>query len=345
MVSAVWSGDSFKVKTMVQIYGIDLASEKFDVSFINEDGKACHKIIKNDIGHIERFVTSLPTDAWLVAEYTGVYGDMLLFVARQHGIRITYVPGYEIKHSSGLTKGKSDKADAAMIRDYGERHVDKLELTEFPSEALYKLRELYATRRMLVQQRKQLQTMQKGDEKRPLHCDKAVMIKSRMVDEIDDAISEIESEMQAIVDDDENLRKSSTIAQSIPGIGKVTSIELIIKTDNFQRVSTAKKCASLAGIAPFPNATGKTDKGNHVSKFGDKQLKSLLYMCAQVAVRYFEKMRVYKMKKYDVEHKPYFVVMNNVANRLLKILYALIKAGETYNPLYIPRDPRLRLAN
>lgn len=330
---------------MVQIYGIDLASEKFDVNFINEDGKVCHKIIKNDIGHIERFVTSLPTDAWLVAEYTGVYGDMLLFVARQHKVSITYIPGYEIKHSSGLTKGKSDKADATMIRDYGERHLDKLEITEFPSEQLYMLRELYATRRMLVQQRKQLQTMQKGDEKRPLHCDKAVMVKARMVDEIDSAISEIENEMQTIVNDDENLRKSSTIAQSIPGIGKVTSIELIIKTDNFQRVSTAKKCASLAGIAPFPNATGKTDKGNHVSRFGDKQLKSLLYMCAQVAVRYFEKMRVYKMKKYDVEHKPYFVVMNNVANRLLKILYALIKAGETYNPLYLPRDPRLSHVN
>lgn len=330
---------------MVQIYGIDLASEKFDVNFINEDGKVCHKIIKNDIRHIELFITSLPTDAWIVAEHTGVYGDMLLFVASQHGIRISFVPGYEIKHSSGLTKGKSDKADAAMIRDYGERHVDKLELTEFPSEQLYMLRELYATRRMLVQQRKQLQTMQKGDEKRPLHCDKAVMIKARMVDEIDVAISEIESEMQTIVDNDENLCKSSTIAQSIPGIGKVTSIELIIKTDNFQRVSTAKKCASLAGIAPFPYATGKTNMGNHVSKFGDKQLKTLLYMCAQVAVRYFEKMRVYKMKKYDVEHKPYFVVMNNVANRLLKILYALIKAGEIYDPLYIPRDPRLRLTN
>lgn len=341
MVSAVWSGDSFNKQIMAQIYGIDLASEKFDVNFINKDGKVCHKVIRNDIGHIERFVTSLPADAWLVAEHTGVYGDMLLFVARQHGVRISYVPGYEIKHSSGLTKGKSDKADAAMIRDYGERHADKLELTEFPPEQLYKLRELYATRRILVQQRKQLQTAQKGDAKRPLHSDKAVTIKARMVDEIGDAIDEIENEMQTIVDEDENLSKSVSIARSIPGIGKVTSIELVIKTDNFQRVSTAKKCASLAGIAPFPNATGKTDKGNHVSKFGDKQLKSLLYMCAQVAVRYFEKMRVYKMKKYDVEHKPYFVVMNNVANRLLRILYALIKAGKNYDPMHIPRDPRL----
>lgn len=50
------------------------------------------------------------------------------------------------------------------------------------------------------------------------------------------------------------------------------------------------------------------------------------------------------MKKHDVEHKHIFVVLNNVANRLLKILYALIRKGEMYNPLYLQRDPRLKMA-
>ena len=122
-----------------------------------------------------------------------------------------------------------------------------------------------------------------------------------------------------------------------------TATELIIKTDNFKRVSTAKKCATLAGISPFPNATGKSDKGNHVSHMGDKQLKSLLFMCARSAVVHFEKMRVYKMKKHEIEHKHIYVVLNNVANRLLKILYTLVKKGELYDPAYLPRDPRLKI--
>lgn len=322
-----------------------MASEKFDVDFIDQSGKACHKIVKNTIGQIDRFLDSLPQDAWIVAEHTGVYGDMLLYMATQRGIKISYVPGYVIKHSSGMTKGKSDKKDAAMIRDYAERHADKLKLTAFPSEALYKLKELYATRSMLVGQRKQLMTLRKGDEKRPIHSSEAASIKDSMLAALDKAISDTEAAMQQMVDSDESLRKSSVIAQSIPGIGKVTSAELIIKTDNFRRISSAKKCASLAGIAPFPNATGNTDKGNHVSKFGDKQLKTLLYMCAQVAVRYFEKMRLYKMKKCDIEHKPFFVVMNNVANKLLRILYALINSGKTYDPMFLPRDPRLKTSN
>ncbi|WP_300897461.1 IS110 family transposase, partial [uncultured Duncaniella sp.] len=122
----------------------------------------------------------------------------------------------------------------------------------------------------------------------------------------------------------------------------VTATELIIKTGNFKRVGTAKKCATLAGIAPFPNSTGKSDKGSHVSHMGDKQLKSLLFMCANSAILHFEKMRIYKMKKHEVEHKHIFVVLNNVANRLLKILYALIKKGEMYDPKYLQADPRLK---
>jgi hypothetical protein len=51
------------------------------------------------------------------------------------------------------------------------------------------------------------------------------------------------------------------------------------------------------------------------------------------------------MKKYDVEHKHFFVVMNNIANKLLKILYAMVKSGEKYNPSHIPTDPRLKLAH
>ena len=166
----------------------------------------------------------------------------------------------------------------------------------------------------------------------------------RSLAELNAAIKEVEDEMERLIQSDQELARSAAIARSVPGIGMVTSTEIIIKTGNFKRVSTAKKCASLAGIAPFPNATGKTDKGNHVAAMGDKQLKSLLFMCAMSSVTYSDRMRVYKMKKMDVERKHFFLVMNNIANKLLKTLYALIKKGEMFNSDYLPRDPRLKTA-
>lgn len=329
----------------MQIYGIDLASEKFDVSFIDCHGRTCHMVVKNTATQIQKFLDKLSGDCRLVAEHTGVYGDLLLKLADARGIAVSYVSGYEIKHTMGLTRGKSDSLDAFRIREYGERFADRLGNTHFPSDIIYELRELHTTRRLLVEQRKQLNTMLKGDDKRPFKSETAQRVKQQMMDEFDRKIATVEKKMSDLIDCDKDLSKTSAIAQSIPGIGPVTATELIIKTDNFKRVSTAKKCATLAGIAPFPNSTGKSDKGAHVSTMGDRQLKSLLFMCARSAMVHFEKMRVYKMKKFDVEHKHIFLVLNNIANRLLKILFALIKKGEMYDPLYLPRDPRLKLSN
>lgn len=329
----------------MQIYGIDLASEKFDVSFIDRHGCVRQKVVKNTRVQIEKFLDTLPEDCHLVAEHTGVYGDLLLKLAEGRNIPISYVSGYAIKHSMGLVRGKSDPVDAGRIREYGERNADKLVITRFPSETIYSLRELHSTRRLLVQQRKQIQAVKKSDAYRTDINPVAQKIKAEMIAQLDSKIAEIEKEMERLIDNDKDLSKNAAIAQSIPGIGPVTAIELIIKTDNFNRVGTAKKCATLAGISPFPNSTGKTDRGTHVSHLGDRQLKTLLFMCARSSVKHFEKMHIYMMKKHDVEHKHIFLVLNNVANRLLKILYALIKKGELYNPLYVPRDPRLVGAN
>lgn len=329
----------------MQIYGIDLACDKFDVSFVNAEGKEKHLVVKNTFSQIEKFLDKLPDDAHIVAEHTGVYGDLLLYLADTRGIAISYVSGYAVRHSMGLVRGKSDPLDCSRIREYAERNPDKLEITHFPSETLYKLRELHATRRLLVDMRKILITTQAGDKKRPIHSEVAEQAKMETLESLSYQISKVEKEMLQLIESDENLRNTSAIVQSVPGIGPVTATLLIIKTDNFTRVSTAKKCATLAGIAPFPNSTGKSDKGNHISNMGDKELKTLLFLCAKSAMCCFEKMRIYKMKKYNVEKKHFFIVLNNIANRLLKILYALVKKGEMFNPTFVPKDPRLKLLN
>ena len=326
----------------MQIYGIDLASEKFDVSFIDANGKAKHLVVKNAVAQIEKFLDKLPQDARIVAEHTGVYGDLLLYLADARGIAVSYVQAYAIKHSMGLVRGKSDPLDCARIREYGERNMDRLTDTHFPSERLYKLNQLYATRRLLVDMRKLALTSQHGDGKRPLHSDVAEKAKASAINELTAQIGRIEEEMLRLIDKDPTLKNTSAIVQSIPGIGPVTATQLIIKTDNFKRVPTAKKCATLAGISPWPNATGKTDKGCHVSHMGDMELKALLFMCARSASGCFEKMRLYKMKKHDVEKKHFFLVMNNIANRMLKIIYAMVKKGEMFNPNFVPSDPRLK---
>lgn len=114
---------------------------------------------------------------------------------------------------------------------------------------------------------------------------------------------------------------------------------MIIKTSNFLVIDTARKASSYAGICPFPNGSGKLVEKSIISPFGDRKLKSLLYMGAKSAVKYNKEYRLYYDKK-KLEGKPHFLIMNNISNKMLRTIYSVVKNKIPYNRDYICLDPR-----
>lgn len=106
--------------------------------------------MKNSLNGLSKFLATVPSDAILCAENTGIYSDMLVFLSNQSELRIALIPGYSIKHSLGMIKGKSDPIDAARIREYGERFYDKLTFKEYDKEEMVELKSLYSLRSQLV---------------------------------------------------------------------------------------------------------------------------------------------------------------------------------------------------
>ena len=152
----------------MQVYGIDLSMEKFDVNFIDEKGKEKQKEVKNGVNSISKFLSTVPKDGILCAEHTGAYGDLLIYLCNQVKVPIALVPGYTIKHSLGLLKGKDDPLDAGRIREYGERFTDKLKFSEYDDESISELKQLYALLSQLVRARKILLTSDKGRDHLPM---------------------------------------------------------------------------------------------------------------------------------------------------------------------------------
>jgi transposase len=324
---------------MRQIYGIDLSKEKFDVNFIDQTNQEQHCVVKNDLSSISRFLGSLPADSHLVAEHTGVYGDLLLFLSNQMDINISLCSGYSIKHSLGLRKGKTDKIDAARIREYGERFYDTLGQSRINNELMGELQELYSLRHQLVKEKKMLLTKQKGVARLATRSIYAKNVYTRLLDQLTTEISDIESQIQEIIRSDEDFSRNFNLVTSVKGIGPVTACELIIKTANFKRISTAKKAASYAGICPFPNASGQMVKKSKVSPMSDKSLKTLLFMCAKSAVAHNKEYRLYYQKK-QLEGKPHYLIMTNVANKLIRTVFKIIESGSPWDPNYMCLDPR-----
>ena len=230
-------------------------------------------------------------------------------------------------------------SSACRIREYAERFYDLLRPCFYPGEEMSELQELYRTRSLLVESRKRLDTLNIGD-----NCKSSVSLaadhaRRAVLAELNTQISGLDHEIEALIQNSSEFSRNYQILTSIV-VGPVTSCELIIKTENFRKLDTAKKCAAYAGIAPYPKESGKMKCGHKISPMGDKQLKTLLFLCARSAKEHNKEIRLYFLKKHKVEKKHFFVAMNNIANKLLRLIYSLIQKQQTYDRDYIQRDPR-----
>lgn len=313
--------------------------EKFDVNYIDEKGKEKNKQVKNKLNGISEFLATVPTDAVLCAENTGTYGDMLVFLCNQKGARIALVPGYTIKHSLGIIKGKSDPIDAGRIREYGERFFDKLIFKKYDQEEIVELKSLYALRSQLVKARKLLLTGEHSRSNIPMQSISVKRCANKALAHLDAEIKEVEGEMGAIIRSDQELNENYELAMSVKGVGPVITTDLIIKTGNFKTINTARKAASYAGVCPFPNESGKMVGKKKTSPFADRKLKALLHMGAKSAVKHNKEYRLYYQKK-QLEGKPHYLIMNNISNKMLRTIYSVVKNQTSYSQDYICLDPR-----
>lgn len=327
---------------MEQIYGVDLSKGKFDVNYLDRSGNEKQKIVSNTLSSVSSFLESLTPDAVLIAEHTGVYGSLLLFLATCLNHRFAFVSGYEIKHSLGLAKGKSDKIDARRIRNYGERFFDKLRFVEYETPEMNELREIHVLRAQLVKERKMLETHMGEKTEQPYTSLLANKVATNHVQNLNKTIKQLEDAMLEIINESEDLSKTFELVTSIKGIGPVTTCEMIIKTGNFHKIDSARKAASFAGTCPFPDSSGKNVKKDKTSHMADKSLKTLLFMCAMNAKMHNKELKLYYERK-QMEGKPHFVIMNNIANKLLRIVYSVVKNETKYDFNYICQDPRSKL--
>lgn len=324
---------------MRQIYGIDLAKDKFDVNFVDSNGEEKSIIVNNRLKSIVSFLEKIPENSIICCEHTGVYGELLVYLACVLNIPIAIVTGYEIKHSLGLQKGKTDKIDAQRIRDYGERFNDKLRHLEILSPEIKEIRELYNLRSQMVKARKKLLTIENGKKYTPYQSLIAHQITDNIIENYNRSIVNLETEMLKIIGSQEELMKNYGLITGIVGVGQITACELIVKTENFKKINTARKAASFAGICPFPNSSGKMVKKSKVSNMSDKHLKTLLFMCSKVAVRNNPEYKLYFLRKKQ-EGKPYYLIMNNIANKLLRTAFYLVQTGHEYQLGHVTEDPR-----
>jgi transposase len=155
----------------------------------------------------------------------------------------------------------------------------------------------------------------------------------RDIERIKKQIGGIEGKMHEAVMNS-SLKENYLLINSIKGIGLQTAIAMIIHTNNFAGFQTARQVAAYCGCAPFPNESGRTDKGIHISRLANRELKVLLLQCAVSAMQHNRELSAYAQRKNAAE-KSKRLVINNIRNKLIQRIFTVVTSKIPYRENYL----------
>jgi len=269
-------------------------------------------------------------------EHTGRYSRLLSVFLEQSGITFSQIPALDIRASKGISRGKTDKADAKDIALYALRKKNELKPTKLHSAETSELRQLVALRDKLIKHR----TAYKNSIKDLQDCyydGETKFIKDaqvRMINQLNDEIMKVEQRMDKIIGSMPEWKNNYQLIQTVRGVGPVIARYLIIFTENFTRFVNYRKFACYAGIAPFEYSSGSSVKGRtRVHPCANKQLKSLLNLAAMNAIQIPGEYKQYYLRRQN-EGKNNMSTLNIIRNKLLARIFAVVKRQTPYVDLY-----------
>jgi len=327
------------------VIGIDFSKLTLDVTFFNTNNpdetqyqqfentkKGCIQIIK----WVKRSFKDCSN--WLACgEFTGIYSMTSAMVFNEKGIDLWLENPRQIKLSSGISREKNDKVDSKQIALYADRFMDRVKLYKPKNKALLKVRELVSYKDRLTKIKSQLSVPAKELKRVHKDWEEADYIldnSKEMIKQIDKQIKDIEHKMLFLLKSDPDLNRLYKLINSVVGVGMQTSIYLLIHTWGFTSFDTPRQLACYCGIAPFSKRSGTSIKGkSQVSHIANKKLKTLLHMCALNAIRYDPNIKAYYERKTQ-EGKHRMNVLNNVRNKLVYRIWAVVSSGQEYDKNY-----------
>lgn len=329
------SKDMKKYSTFI---GIDISKLTLDIVGINSENSIVKNslVIDNNTKEIKKYFKGLlkkfnKEKIIVCFENTGLYGYYLSVILSDLNLDYSVVPALEIHLSKGLVRGKSDKKDALMIAHYALSNRFKLKLSKLNEFDIDKLKVLNNQRDKMMKIISMLNQIYESKDFLPKELTKeSYRVNASVIKHLKKSLVKIEDEIQLIIDTNKKFQVNFELVKSIKGIGTQTAVYLLIVTKNFTAFDDARKLACYAGVAPFPYQSGTSIKGRtKVHRFADKKLKSLMNMCALNAKKWDTQLSIYYEKKVG-EGKNKMLVMNNVRNKLLHRVFAVIKRQTPY---------------
>lgn len=259
-----------------------------------------------------------------------------------------------------VKRGKNDAVDAEAICEAVTRPT--MRFVAMKSAEQQAALSLHRTRNLLVKQRTQLVNMIRGllaefgidipegleralglarqiaaKEATPDVPPMAMQILGLLCGQVLDThvrLQAIDRSILALQRTDEVARRLSTI----PGIGPVGATALAASVANPGQFRSGREFAAWLGLTPSQNSSGGKDRLGRITKMGDRYLRKLLVIGATSLIRRAR----HKPEAADprllalLARKPARVASVAMANKMARVVWAVMARGETYQARHAP---------
>lgn len=307
---------------MNEIYvGIDISKDRLDVAI--SDGRFVQ--VSNDEAGRGQLREQLSGESakLIVMEATAGFEQAIAAELAAAGLNLRIVNPRQIRHfakAAGLL-AKTDRLDAQVLMRFAQ--VMQPEPRAVQSEEMLALRALIGRRRQLIE----MLTMEKNRLRLARKPIKRSLM--RVIRVLEQQLQETDEDLGKLLRECGVWREKVELLESVPGIARVTSVNLIATLPELGTLNR-RQISALAGVAPFNRDSGGW-QGKRSIYGGRAAARSALYMAALVGSRHNPVLKAF-YRRLRQAGKPGKVALTACMRKLLTIINVMIKEGRSWNP-------------
>jgi transposase len=330
------------------IVGIDLAKNVFQVHASDEIGRRLFskKVLRGQL--LKLMSTIKPCVVALEACASAHYWGRQI---AELGHEVKLIPPIYVKPF--VKRQKNDAADAEAIVEAASRPTMRFVAVKSADQQAAGM--AFKTRDLFVRQRTQLTNALRGhlaehgvvapqgivhlkrlkaalsDEKNELPA--TVVIHAEL---ILDQIATLQSHIEALEKEILAVSRKEELAtrlMTIPGVGPITAAALLAFAPDPATFKRGRDFSAWMGLTPKQHSSGGKEKMGRTSKMGQRDLRRLLITGAMAVVRWAARKGAQEGSWLArmIDRKPKMLIAVALANKMGRIIWALMAHGDTYN--------------
>lgn len=332
----------------ISIIGLDIAKRVFQVHGVD----ARHEIM------VQKRLSRSEMLAWFAQLEPCLVGIEACATAHYWGREISKL-GHEVRLippayvKPYVRRQKNDRVDAAAICEAVTRPSMRFVAVKTPDQQA--MQSLHKARELLIRQRTQLgnalrshlaefghifpqgriglaqaaaMIRESTGEDLPVLARQVLLTLADQMDDLKKQIGGLDRQMLAWHRANDHSQRLATI----PGIGVVTASAILAAIGDGRQFRSGREFAASIGLVPRQNSSGGKDRLGRISKQGNRYLRSLLVQGAVTQLRGRRRGRAVGGEWFTrlLERKPARVATLALANKMARIIWAVLTKGEAY---------------